>query len=362
MKYEHRPVRLGEDRVQIGGWVHGVGAIVSDPDGWVWALLTLLDGTLAVDRVVADLVHRFPWHPADEVVEAIGDLWRAGYLENAAAADPVGLSASERERYGRGRALWRWMDLAPRATGWDVQLALRQARVTVVGVGGVGSTAALALCVSGVGGLHLVEPDVVEVSNLNRQILYTEDDLGRPKVNAAVRRLRAHNGEVAVTGERLLVDGPGVLRRLSAECDVLLMAADTPGEIRSWTNRACRETGTAWVHGGYHGPRVNVGLFQPGTGPCYDCARVATAERQAAEPPITLWPGPAGKGAVQAANAVSAGVAGSLAAHAVMSLITGAPALPVNREYGFNLVTLQDAFAVDVEAARPDCPACGRSA
>ncbi|WP_236595081.1 hypothetical protein [Saccharothrix sp. 6-C] len=52
-------------------------------------------------------------------------------------------------------------------------------------------------------------------------------------------------------------------------------------------------------------------------------------------------------------------MAGNLAAHAVMSLITGAPALPVNREYGINLVTLQDTFALGIQSARPDCPACG---
>ncbi|NUT53574.1 MAG: dinucleotide-utilizing protein [Saccharothrix sp.] len=349
VKYEHRPVRLGEDRVQIGGWVHGVGAIIPD-------------GTRTVDQVVAHLVHHIPQLPAVEVGNAIGQLWHAGYLEDAAAAEPSELSAAERERYGRGRALWRWMDLAPRTTTWDAQLALRQARVTVVGVGGVGSTAALALAVSGVGALHLIEPDVVELSNLNRQILYTEQDLGRPKVDAAVRRLRAHNSEVWVTGERLSVDGPGALRRLAAWCDVLLMAADVPQEIRSWTNRACLDTGTAWVHGGYHGPRVNVGIFRPGTGPCYDCARTANLERLAAEPPITQWPAQASTDVVHAANVVTAGMAGSLAAHAVMSLITGAPALPVNREYGVNLVTLQDTFALGVEEPRADCPACGRTA
>ncbi|QQQ80161.1 hypothetical protein IOD16_18290 [Saccharothrix sp. 6-C] len=62
---------------------------------------------------------------------------------------------------------------------------------------------------------------------------------------------------------------------------------------------------------------------------------------------------------MHATNAVTAGMAGNLAAHAVMSLITGAPALPVNREYGINLVTLQDTFALGIQSARPDCPACG---
>ncbi|UVS78440.1 ThiF family adenylyltransferase [Actinokineospora sp. UTMC 2448] len=358
VKYEHLPVRLGDDRVQIGGWIHGVGSVIPDPDGWVWELLTLLDGSRTLNQVAADLGRRFPSRPVRDVAGAIADLAGAGYLEDAAAVEPSELSARQRERYSRGQALWRWMDLTPRATQWHAQLALRQARITVVGVGGVGCTAALVLAVSGVGALHLVEPDVVELSNLNRQVLYTEDDVGRPKADAAAERLRSHNREVTVTSERLTVDGPGVLARLAVGCDVLLMAADRPADIWSWTNRVCLDTSTAWVHGGYHGPRVNVGIFQPGVGPCYECARSAAAELLAAEPPTTPLPRPAAR-ASHAATAVSAGMAGVLAAHAVMRLVTGAPGFPVNRDYGINLVTLEDTFSLGVAEARADCPACG---
>jgi molybdopterin/thiamine biosynthesis adenylyltransferase len=362
IKYEHRPVRHGQDQVQIGGSIYGIAATIPDPDGWVWALLATLDGKHTVHQVVADLVQRFPAHPAEHVREALDDLHRAGYLENAAERPPSGLTAAQRERYERGQALWQWMDLSPRASRWDNQLALGAARAVVVGLGGVGSAAALALTVSGVGRVHCVEPDVIELSNLNRQILYTERDLGRAKVNVAVQYLRARNSEVEITGQRLTIDGPDTLRRLTTDCDVLLMAADTPRQIRSWTNQACWDTGTAWVHGGYHGPRVNVGLFRPGSGPCYECLRTATRERLAGLPPTTPWPGAASAMAVHAANAVSAGIAGYLAAHATMSLITGVPALRVNREYGFNLVTLEDSFALGVDRARQDCPTCGHTA
>ncbi|WP_308258571.1 ThiF family adenylyltransferase [Saccharothrix obliqua] len=359
MKHEHRPFLLGANEVRIGGRVPGIASVVHDPDGWVWALLAALDGTHTTEQVISDMARRFPDHAAADVRTALDELDAQGHLEDAAEPPPTDLSPSEQDRYSRGRALWRWMSRTPGAGSWAAQSALRSARVVVVGVGGVGSTAALALVASGVGQVHLVEPDVVELSNLNRQLIYTERDLGRHKAVAAVRRLRAHNREVRVTGERTAVDGPDVLRRLAAKCDVLLMAADTPSQIRSWTNRACRDTGTAWVHGGYHGPQVNVGVFRPGTGPCYDCARRANQEHIESLP-ITPWPGGIGSTAVNAANAVSSGIAGHLAAHAAMSLVTGVPALPVNREYGFNLVTLLDNVALGVEGPRADCPTCGR--
>ncbi|MGM1058719.1 HesA/MoeB/ThiF family protein [Saccharothrix sp. Mg75] len=356
IKYEHRPVRLDEGLVRIGGPLPGVAATIPDPDGTVWALLTLLDGSRTVDQAVADLVHHHPHEPSDTVRAAIDTLVAAGYLEDADEPAPEGLTDADLERYGRGRALWRSMDTTPRATSWHAQLALRQARVTIVGVGGVGSTAALALTQSGIGALHLVEPDVVELSNLNRQVLYTEHDLGRPKIDAAIEALRRHNGEVEVTGERTTMGGVEVLRQLATGCDVLLMGADTPRTIRSWTNRACLDTGTAWVDGGYRGARVSVGVFVPGQGRCRECGRSAARARTTA--PVAFRTGDTREDEVHAVNAVSAGIAGLLSAHAVMSLITGVPRLRAGRWLTYNLVTLRHAED-DHEDPDPDCPACG---
>ncbi len=359
IKPEHLPVRHGDDRVRIGGVVRGIAADIADPDGWVWALLAALDGSRTTDQVVADLVRLHPARSAADVRTAVGDLVRAGYVEDAGEPPVAGLTAAQRERYRRSRALFRWMDRTPRRTSWDTQLLLRGARVVVIGIGGVGCTAAQTLVVSGVGDVHCVEPDVVELSNLNRQILFTEHDLGRAKVDAAVERLSAYDSGVRVTGERLTVDGPAVLRTLATGFDVVLLAADQPPEIRSWANRACLATGTAWVHGGYHGPQVSCGVYRPGTGPCYDCARVAERERRAGLPPLTPSAAAARIDRPHAANAVSAGVAGQLAAHLTLSLITGVPAVRTNCQFGFNLVTLQDSFALGPESPRRDCPACG---
>ena len=71
IKYEHLPVRLGDDAVRIGGSLSGIAAVIPDPDGTVWTLLLLLDGTRSVDRVVADLVHRHPDVPACAVRDSL---------------------------------------------------------------------------------------------------------------------------------------------------------------------------------------------------------------------------------------------------------------------------------------------------
>ncbi|MFE3170068.1 ThiF family adenylyltransferase [Amycolatopsis sp. NPDC059090] len=364
IKVKHRPVRLGDGRIRIGGRIPGIGMTIRDRDGWVWALLGTLDGTRTVDQIIAELVRRFPARTADsiaaEVAHDLEVLAGAGYVEDAAETPPPGLSAREQERYGRNRELWWWMTRVEHRSSWDTQLLLRQARVVVIGTGGTGCTAAVNLALSGVGELHLVEPDVVELSNLGRQILFTEHDLGRPKVEAAVRELRARNSDIQITGQALAITGTADLLALAARFDVVVLAADRPAEIRTWTNRACHATGTAWVHAGYHGPQINYGLYRPGAGPCYECIETAEGEHRVEAEPLQFVAAPVtARTDVQASNAVSAGVSGNLAAHTAMSMVTGVPALTPNREYAFSLVSL-DGYAVStLEEPRPGCPACG---
>ena len=353
IKYPHRPVRAHTGRIRIGGLVPGVRRDLLDPDGWVWALLGLLDGSRTTDEVVAVMTRSFAHRPGPEVRAAIQDLMAAGYVEDADEPDSD-LTPAARQRYSRSRALFQWMDVVPRPTGWVTQLLLGDAEVALVGVGGAGCVTALNLVLSGVGRLHCVDGDVVEPSNLNRQILYTDPDVGQRKSDVAVRRLRAYNPAVDVTGECRYVDGPGFLRTLAERFDVVVLAADQPGDIRSWTNRACLDTGTPWVHVGYHGPLVSVGMYQPGTGPCSDCLRAAKLARQ--EPRhVGRLPGVAG---VQAANATSAGFAGHFAAHATISLITEVPALAVNREFAFNLMDFTSVPVVVLDSPDPRCPSC----
>lgn len=359
VKPEFWPVRLGEDVVRIGGAFPGIAKDARDPDGWVWALVTRLDGTRSVRRIIEELAAEgfgATHHDlAAEVRADLDTLIQVGFIEDAAAPDI--LTDRERYRYSRGLAWWRVMDRSPRLSASDIQVQLKAARVAIAGLGGVGCTAALNLAQSGVGHLHLVDSDIVELSNLNRQVLYTERDIGRPKVQVAVERLRAHNTDIAVSGERLTVTGPDVLARLAGRCDVLVLAADRPASIRSWANQAGLRTGTPWVHGGYSGPLVNIGTYRPDGGPCFDCAYLAQRRREAASPRRT--PAPGRPPAPQAASACSAGLAGHLVARAVLSLITGVPSTPPNHEYGFNLITLENCVLASPGTALPDCPACG---
>ncbi len=362
IKPEHRAYRTVDGNLRIGSVVYGIGAEVKDPDGWVWTLVEAMDGTRDTAQVVAEVSRRHPGLrlPAADIAQAMADLTEAGYVEDAGAPPPEELTAAERERYSRSMTLQRWMDLRPRSSPWEPQLLLRRARVLLIGVGGTGGAAARDLVASGVGRLHCVEPDVVELSNLNRQTLFRDADLGTPKIDAALTALRALNPHPAITGERREVRGPTDLAELlkGAAYDVLLLAADRPSDIRRWANRVCLDLGVPWAEAGYRGPLVSVGVFVPGEGACWECLRAAEVERRE----LRLAPGQDEDVASprmpwNPVNAVTASLSGGLLAHAALALLSGVPRIEPGCRFGLNLMVPGDPVAQRADR-RPDCPAC----
>ncbi|MFI6940203.1 HesA/MoeB/ThiF family protein [Streptomyces sp. NPDC050418] len=362
MKPEHRAYRTSDGHVRIGSVIYGIGAEIPDPDGWVWPLIEAMDGTAPLPAILATVSEAHPGVPAEDLREAVADLLAAGYIEDASAAIPPEFTERERIRYSRSVPLHRWMDLTPRETAWDTQLRLRNARVLLLGLGGTGGFAAQTLVASGIGRLHCVEPDVVELSNLNRQPLFVETDIGQPKLDAALDALRARNNDAVITGERREVRTSGDLAELlSPGYDLLLLAADRPPAIRRWANRACLATNTPWVDAGYHGPLVTVGVHVPGVGACWECHRAGEVERR------DLRVGPGQDEDVASprfdwnpANAVTASLSGTLQTHAALALLTGVPAMEPGFRFGINLMVPGDPVLERFDR-RPDCPACGKA-
>jgi len=356
VKPEHRPVRVSGDRIRIGGSVYGIAGEVEDRTGAVWTLLSAMDGSRTPDEIVAHVVAAHPDERAESIHRAMKVFVESGHVEDFAAPEPPVLTARERERHDRSRMFYRWIDPTPRTSWWEPQLRLRAARVCVIGLGGTGGNVALALAAAGVGELHCVDSDVVELSNLNRQILYGEDDIGRPKVEAAVRRLRQLNTDIRITGARLSIGGEADLASLAEQCDALMLCADQPGEIRAWANRACLAAGTPWVDAGYHGPVASATAYRPGQGACYECAWWAEHERHLAmgvEADYSLQ-----RGGSNAVTAPTAGLSGYLAAHLGISLLTGVVPVRSGLTQGINLVAPDHHFLIE-SPQRPDCPACG---
>ncbi|MFE2297020.1 HesA/MoeB/ThiF family protein [Streptomyces sp. NPDC059445] len=351
VKPEHAAHRFDDGTIRIGGELYGIAAEITDPDGRVWEALTLMDGATPVECVEARLAARHPRLGADGAHEVVQALLDSGYIEDAAAdGRPAGLTDDELERYSRNHTYFRRIDLRPGSDPWALQLRLKQARVTILGVGGTGSHAAWALAATGVGNLHLVDPDRVELSNLTRQVLYSEADLGRPKAQVAVERLRAVNSAGSFTCDIRRVDTEDALAELVSRCEVFVLCADEPRNdlIAKMTSRVCAALGVRWVVAGYNGPLVTVGVYGP-DGPCFEC--VGAGEEAKLKPG---WhPDLGSRGAL----APAAGISGQLIAYETISLLTGTARRAPGYVRGVNLIAPD--HVVDVRhPARPECSLC----
>lgn len=151
------------------------------------------------------------------------------------------------------------------------QERLAASRVLLVGCGGLGSTSAELLVRAGVGLLRIVDRDVVELSNLQRQALFDEEDvrLARPKAVAAARRLRQVNSAVVVEG-RVVDLGPGNISRLLDGIDLVVDGLDN-FEGRYLINDACVARGVPWVYGSCVMAQGVAALLVPGVTPCLRC-------------------------------------------------------------------------------------------
>jgi molybdopterin/thiamine biosynthesis adenylyltransferase len=254
----------------------------------------------------------------------------------------MNFSEQEVERYARHLVL--------REIGGPGQQRLKAARVLIVGMGGLGSPAALYLAAAGVGTLGLLDPDEVSLSNLQRQVLYGMSDLGRGKALSAGQRLSALNPEIKIEpiAKALTVDNAADLVRAF---DVVLDGTDDFA-VRFAVNAVCLAEGKPLVSGAIGRWSGQVGVFGAGLTrgrpladrqPCYRCL---TPE---------IPPDAETCSAVGVVGAL-AGVVGSMMALEAIKLITGAGE-PLNGR-----LWIYDGLEGESRTVRlsadPDCPAC----
>ncbi len=241
-------------------------------------------------------------------------------------------SESEVERYARHLVL--------REVGGAGQQALARARVLVIGIGGLGSPAALYLAAAGVGTLGLVDPDTVSLSNLQRQILFQTSEVGEAKARAGKARLEALNPHIAIDALALRVDAANA-RSLISAYDLVLDGVDDFA-TRFAINAACVAAGRPLVSGALGRWTGQVGVFSGR--PCYRCL-------------VPDVPPDAETCATVGVIGALAGVVGSLMALEAVKLITGAGQSLTGR------LLIYDALAGEARTVRlpadPQCPVCG---
>jgi sulfur-carrier protein adenylyltransferase/sulfurtransferase len=262
------------------------------------------------------------------------EAWRqAGHPVEA----PEGLDAAQAERYSR--------HLLIPEVGTAGQRKLLDARILVVGAGGLGSPAALYLAAAGVGSLGIVDDDIVDGTNLQRQVLHSTKALGEPKVDSAARRIGELNPDVEVSRYRERLSAENVDRILDEGWDVIVDGADN-FPTRYLVNDAAVWHEIPVVHGSIFRFEGQATVFAPRNGPCYRCLFPEP-------PPPELAPSCAEGGVL----GVLPGVIGSVQGAEALKLVLGIGEPLIGR------LLLYDALAAsfsEVAVHRaPDCPVCG---
>ena len=244
----------------------------------------------------------------------------------------MSFSDAEVERYARHLVL--------REIGGPGQQKLKAARVLVVGAGGLGAPAALYLAAAGVGTLGLVDADTVSLSNLQRQVLFSTADTGRPKVEAAAEHLTALNPHPTVETHAVWLDEANA-RAVISGYDLVLDGTDDFA-TRFAVSDACLAEGKTLVSGALGRWTGQVGVFQGQ--PCYRCL-------------VPEIPPDAETCALVGVVGALAGVIGSMMALEAVKLITGAGHTLAGR------LLIYDALAAETRTVRigadPACPSCG---
>ncbi len=246
------------------------------------------------------------------------------------------LTPAERQRYSRHLLLPEVGDAGQRT--------LKAARVLIVGAGGLGSPAALYLAAAGVGTIGLVDFDVVDVTNLQRQIIHGTADVGRSKLDSARDRIAAMNPEVGVEA---FEDAFSVAnaKRLVESFDVVVDGTDN-FPARYLVNDACVLYGTPNAWGSVHRFEGQAAVFAAPGGPCYRCLHPEP-------PPAGLVPSCAEAGVL----GVVPGIIGTIQATEAIKLILGAGDPLAGRLLVYDALRMR--FRELKLPRDPDCPICG---
>ncbi|MBQ9662584.1 MAG: molybdopterin-synthase adenylyltransferase MoeB [Oscillospiraceae bacterium] len=225
------------------------------------------------------------------------------------------------------------------------QKKLLNAKVLIIGAGGLGAPAAMYLAAAGVGTIGIADADVVDLSNLQRQIIHSTADIGKPKVESARETIEALNPDVKVVTYHEFISAENILNIIN-DYDFILDGTDNfPAKFL--INDACVMAKKPFCHAGIIRFSGQLMTYVPGEGPCYRC----------------IFKNPPPKDAVPTCRQAGvvgamAGVIGCLQALEAVKYITGAGELLVGKLLTYDALS-NEFYTVKLPENVPDCPVCG---
>ncbi|MCG7573444.1 HesA/MoeB/ThiF family protein [Phaeobacter sp. CNT1-3] len=336
--------------------IWGIGHLMGAPKAMRWMLTILLWAAVVLLNLTLPM-----GHPLRVATGGSAALWllvaggvalialyrrglnwlraRVRVAPEAEAKPKPTFSETELNRYAR--------HIVMREVGGTGQKRLKNAKVLVIGAGGLGSPALMYLAAAGVGTIGVIDDDVVDNSNLQRQVIHRDADIGTPKVFSAERAMRAQNPFVSVRPYQRRLDEE-TAADLIADFDIVLDGTDN-FDTRYLANRICVEQGKPLISGALSQWEGQISVFHPKKGgPCYQCVFPEA-------PAAGLAPSCAEAGVISPLP----GVIGTMMAVEAMKLITGAGAVLRGE------MMIYDALWGETRKftlkQRDDCPVCGNS-
>ncbi len=254
------------------------------------------------------------------------------------------LSKEQKTRYAR--------QLLLKEIGENGQKKLFKSKVLIIGMGGLGSPIAMYLAAAGIGSIGIADNDTVELSNLQRQIIHSTLDIGKPKVISAKEKLKTLNPEVKIITyhERITRDN---ITRLIEDYDFILDATDN-FESKFLINDACVSMDKPFSHGGIYGFMGQTLTYIPGSA-CYRCIFESPPETRENK---NLKHTPASGQKGLPVIGVSPGIIGTIQATEAIKYLLGIGELLTNFLLTVDLLTME-IRKIEIEK-NPDCPVCGR--
>lgn len=302
-------------------------------------------------KIVSEVAHTLEIE-LDELMDVCQTLVSAGILS---------IEPDSRDVYSRYDRNLLYYDLV----GYDaikVQSKLSQSRIGLLGMGGIGNWVASGLIGAGFESMTLIDFDQIEMSNLTRQILFTEHDIGRRKIDAAAERLRQMNTDTAVEAVYCEITNlASVDAAIPSDLDLLVVSADSPSNIHALVDQVCYQKKIPYIRAGYRNSRGSVGpLIVHGQSACYECFKSQERERLERESAaITQIKATFSRHYQAPSFGAMNAVVGSLAVAEIMKFVGGfGSCQTLSTEININLINLE--MSLQVYEKDSDCRRCGQ--
>lgn len=256
---------------QVNLQTSGFSFQIDDKDGLISSVIELLDGTNTVESISSKIRKKFPKTNNKKINDMISSLDEARLIENSELKPNEFFNKREAERWSRNfNFLGAYISI--RENKFEKQNKIKKSKVCLLGLGGLGSHILYDLVALGVVNITAVDFDLIDLSNLNRQILYHENDIGRPKHEAAEERILSFNPFLNANFINKKIEREKDLEEIIEGHDIVICVADKPRmHMANWVNEACCKHKIPLITGGLNTRQAIYYTILPNETGCVEC-------------------------------------------------------------------------------------------